>query len=303
MLKHIQHNEIDKQKWDAAIGRSGYPVVYGCSWFLDRVSPGWQAIIEDDYSAVMPLTVKQKRGFSYIARPPFCQQLGVFSSERPASYLAFIEAIPSDFRIIDISFNKTNAEVFAHRHSSRRINYELMLNKPYEELYNTYSAYTRRKLRVAMRHKLRITKEVRPDDLLRLFRENKGKELNNLDDAGYTLIQKIMNYALENGIAEFYGALTGTGQLCAAGFFIHAYGRYIYLFSGTNSEGRTTAGNFLFIDRFIHNHSGESSILDFEGSIIPSLAIFYEGFGSTAIPYPHLRINRLPWYFRWLMHR
>jgi hypothetical protein len=41
------------------------PLVYGCSWFLDTACPGWDALVMDDYRAVMPLPHATKYFIKY----------------------------------------------------------------------------------------------------------------------------------------------------------------------------------------------------------------------------------------------
>lgn len=59
MIIFLQHQAIDKQKWDSCIKECGNGMTYAYSWFLDIVSPGWAALVEDDYSAVFPLTQRK----------------------------------------------------------------------------------------------------------------------------------------------------------------------------------------------------------------------------------------------------
>jgi hypothetical protein len=65
-----------------AIARSFNGIVYAYSWYLDIVSPGWDALVKDDYKSVMPLTWRKKYGIKYLYQPFFTQQLGVFSSDK-----------------------------------------------------------------------------------------------------------------------------------------------------------------------------------------------------------------------------
>jgi len=53
-------------------------MVYGYSWYLTNVSPGWEGLVLDDYLAVMPLTCHRKYFIYYLSQPFFTQQLGVF---------------------------------------------------------------------------------------------------------------------------------------------------------------------------------------------------------------------------------
>ncbi len=78
VIKYLKHKDIDKNKWDECINEAPNGLIYGMSWYLDRVCPGWDALVSDDYEAVMPLPWKQKMGLKYVYHPLFAQQLGVF---------------------------------------------------------------------------------------------------------------------------------------------------------------------------------------------------------------------------------
>src|SRR4030043_203599 len=56
MIKHLRHHEIDKERWDESIKKAFNGIIYAYSWYLDIVSPGWEALITEDYKKVMPLT-------------------------------------------------------------------------------------------------------------------------------------------------------------------------------------------------------------------------------------------------------
>ena len=62
-IRYIQHEEIDKAKWDSCIANAGNSLIYGYTWWLDNISPGWHALVLNDYDAVMPLTWRKKYGF------------------------------------------------------------------------------------------------------------------------------------------------------------------------------------------------------------------------------------------------
>ena len=81
MIRYLRHNEIDREKWDACIAASENGLVYAYSWYLDVVHPEWEALVMDDYAAVMPLTGGRKFGVEYLFQPFFVQQLGAFSPD------------------------------------------------------------------------------------------------------------------------------------------------------------------------------------------------------------------------------
>ena len=48
MIQYLEHNQIDKKKWDATVEECGN--IYAYSWYLDIVHPGWEALVEEDIS-------------------------------------------------------------------------------------------------------------------------------------------------------------------------------------------------------------------------------------------------------------
>ena len=78
-IKHLKHKAIDFERWDSAIAASNNQLPYAFSWYLNTVSPGWEALVSKDYGFIMPLPVKKKYGFKYLVQPKLTQQLGIFS--------------------------------------------------------------------------------------------------------------------------------------------------------------------------------------------------------------------------------
>ncbi len=45
MIRHLKNDEIEREKWDECIAAAFNGNVYGFSWYLDIVSPGWEALV------------------------------------------------------------------------------------------------------------------------------------------------------------------------------------------------------------------------------------------------------------------
>jgi len=69
---------------------------------------------------------------------------------------------------------------------------------------------------------------------------------------------------------------------------------------GNHPNGRTLGASHALVDAFIKDQAGQDLLLDFEGSDIRNLAFFYSSFGATEEKYPAIKLNRLPWYIRWM---
>ena len=134
MIRYINHTGIDKNRWDDCIAGSLNRRVYVYSWYLDIVCPGWDALVEDDYASVFPLTHNRKYGISYLFQPYFAQQLGLFSASTVTQEQLnrFIRAIPAKFRFVDIHLNSMNNFVTGVGDTLQRVNHELNIASAYE---------------------------------------------------------------------------------------------------------------------------------------------------------------------------
>lgn len=299
MTEYLKNGEIDKDKWDAFIASSSHPLVYAKSWFLDIVSPGWNALIMDDYSAVFPLTQNRKYGFSYLRQPAFCQQLGIFSNKSNSNVEeAFFGAIPKKYRLIDISLNASNTYYPANYKIKKNVNLELHLAKTYRELYLSFSENTRRNIRKTTNQRFELRTLTTVNKLTDLFRQNRGKLISNFPTSAYEILNTLTTKSLAIGSGILTGVFHAQTGLCAGAFFLRAGNRFIFLFSANNQSGKNTGAMYFLINEFIRQYAGTKYILDFEGSNDAGLARFYRGFGSTETNYLSVLKNNLPIPFR-----
>ena len=95
----------------------------------------WDALVLNDYEAVMPLTWNKKYGIAYLYQPFLTAQLGVFGKNISGELLeAFLTGYSSKIPLL--GFLPESPECFHVKKFSlyQRKNYILDLDKPYEEL-------------------------------------------------------------------------------------------------------------------------------------------------------------------------
>jgi hypothetical protein len=290
MIRFLQNSEIDRTAWDKCINESRQGLIYGLSWYLDLVSPGWCGLEDDDYSAVMPLPVKKKYGIPYIIQPLYTQQLGVFSEkEVPTEKITeFINAIPPQYKYIALNLNFANEISPGIASTEMNSNFELALDPSYEYIEAEYSTNTRRNIQKAAG--LNISFNGSKEELVRLKAENTAKNRKRISS------QKIIEFVsavMERGSGFVCSASAGD-KTCATVFFLHHQKRIYYLIPVSDSLGKEKKAMFAIIDLVIQKFAGSSMILDFEGSNIPGLARFFEGFSAVNHAYPVLKINTMP---------
>jgi lipid II:glycine glycyltransferase (peptidoglycan interpeptide bridge formation enzyme) len=277
LIKHLQHEQIDYQKWDQCIMNSKNRFIYAETWFLDSVSPSWEALVANNYEYVMPLPVKTKYGIPYLVQPILTQQLGVFSPSTIDEQIVaeFIKKIP--YPSYELNLNENNY----FRTAPAFPNYILELNQSYEEIRAKFSKNTRRNIEKAKKHKLRIIENLEQEIFVDFY---------YLQEKKFTLPDRTLLEAfLKRGIAEekikILGVFSLKNELIAALCLLHSGNRYTYLIPVSNTEGKKSSAMFLLIDEMIRKNANQKIILDFEGSRIEGIARFYKGFGAKNRPY------------------
>ncbi len=294
MIHYLEHNAIDKPKWDALIAEYGN--IYAFSWYLDIVHPGWEALVEDDYQSVMPLTGGKKFGVNYLFQPFFVQQLGVFSKSPMTAETteAFLKAIPSKYRFAEIRLNEGNTFADGAEGVEYHRNVLLDLNQEYEVIRANYHQNTKRNLAKAESNNLQLVETVIPYHVVALFRDNRGALLDKWGDAEYNVLTHLAKVAQKRNAAFMLGVSEkGVGQLICAAIFMKTKDRITFLFSGLTEEGKQRQAMTYLLDQVIQQHAHQPITFDFEGSDDDNLARFYLGFGGNETKYPSYCFNRL----------
>ena len=295
-IKFVTSKNIDRAKWDQCIDNSPFGIVYGYSWYLDRICQKWDALIWGDYLYIMPLVNNRKYGLSYIYQPFFTQQLGVFSNfpTEPSIVDLFLNSIPEQFRLTDMNLNIGNilkTPNFGFRHNTT---YHLDLQPDIFAIRTAYNSNTRRNTQKAIQNKITISPVNDIERFLEFTKDNLHEKSPEIKQKHYQSLKAVIRYALDHQLGEIYGAWDSGNNLVASVFFVTSNQKCIYLAASSNQTGIEKSAMFLLIDTFIQNNAGEKLILDFEGSNIRGVARFYAGFGATAETYYSVHQNRLP---------
>jgi hypothetical protein len=300
-IKYISHAEIDKQKWDDCVQHADNGLIYTYSWYLDAMTDHWDALVMNDYEIIMPLTWNKKYGIHYLFQPYFCASLGIFSQTEinARTIEAFLKKIPKRFRYIDIYLNHKNLFAVDGFALTERINYTLALKNSYTEIAEQYRTNLKRNVRKAEQSGLIAKQNIPVEDIITVAKETMQR-VSAISDDQMDRFKKLFSIAKQKQLAETLGIYNNNNQLLASAVFLHSHNRWYYILVGNHPNGKTLGASHYLIDRFIAEHAGTNTVLDFEGSDIRNLAFFYSSYGATEERYPALRMNRLPKLLKWL---
>ncbi len=292
-IKHIKHTEIDKAKWDACIKNAPNGLVYSLSWYLDAISPYWEALVLGDYEWIFPLPVKKKFGLIYLMQPNCIQKFSVIGRNVTAEVESNIfKYLKDKFKYINIRIetNTSDKKIF----TESNINFELDLSNQYKDLYGNFSKNHKKNIKSSLNKELHIIEEKEYSKLMEFTRLNLSEKTSHLKGKIWSDIQILFSQIEKQGIGEIISVYSRDNQKLASAIFVDHNNRRFLLFSSATSDGRKKRAHYFMLNYFIQKYAGSKSILDFEGSSIPSVAYFFEGFGAKKTSYYTLKFDRLP---------
>ncbi|MDP4239587.1 MAG: hypothetical protein Q8904_08985 [Bacteroidota bacterium] len=274
---HLRNKTIDYNRWDNCIAQSYNHLTYAYSWYLDIVSPDWEALVSENYEYIMPLPVKSRYGLPYLVQPVLTQQLGIFSKNNIDESVVdeFIKQIPYFSYELNLNENNFSAKALIFP------NFILNLSSPYDQLNAGFSKNTRRNIDKASKLNLSIHPDLTVQTFISFY--------FSVDKHFLSPQQPLLEKLIEKGISEkaltLYGVASEKGKLMAGLCILHSAHRITYLLPVSNQEGKVSSAMFLLIDYLIRKNAGKDKLLDFEGSRIEGVARLYRGFGAKYHPY------------------
>ncbi|MEP7237194.1 MAG: hypothetical protein ABI685_05005 [Ferruginibacter sp.] len=307
-IRYLTYEQVDKIKWDACIDHADNGLLYAYSFYLDAMAKNWDALVLNDYEAVMPLTWNKKYSIHYLYQPAFTACLGVFGKSLTAATVnTFLLAVPAKYKYWDIYLNHGNFFKLKDFDLYQRMNYVLKLDDSYEKIYSNYRDNIKRNIKKAEKLNLIINKDVAIPDVIALAKEQTTgfADIHETDFKNFGNLYALLNKKEKATTYGVYLPLAGRPdggekQLIASAVFFFSHNRAYYIMVGNHPNGKTLGASHALINAFIKDHAGQNMLLDFEGSDIPSLAFFYSSFGAVEEKYSAVKFNKLPAIVRWL---
>lgn len=291
-LLRLRHHEIDKKRWDKGIARSTHPLVYADSWYLDIVSPQWEAVVSDDYSILWPLTLNRKYKLPMLMQPMFTQQLGVFSSLPLDKQMVTQIYKANPYPILSL---QSHAQIKwpAARQVTAKQNAVLPLQKDYDSLQKAFRKGRKHSVKKALKNPGMSISHASAGAFVAFTQQH---NTYHLAEKHLQLLQKLITSAL----AQDHGFILSAGEEAegplAMAFFLRKYQRITHLSGHSSSGGLAKDGMSLIINQVIKDYAGSDYLLDFEGSDLKGVASFYRSFGAEVECY---QSYRHPWFANW----
>lgn len=276
---YLKNKDIDKIKWDNCLQNADNGLIYGCSWFLDIVCDSWDALIADDYKFVLPLPIKRKYFFSAVHKPVYVHLFSVFGKNVSSELVAkFMNRIPSKFISYTLNLSHKCCFDVSNIIVKQKVAQRLLLNKPYEQLFDDFEKSHRRNIRKSIKNnvKIKITDDI--NSVVLLKKEVLSSKNIFVPELDFEKLRMLLDYNFSNFEGEVYNAFY-ENKLIASAFFAKFKNQYT-IFSGSDNLAKKLGANHHILNEFIKNHANSGGFLDFAGSNIDSIARWNLGFGA-----------------------
>ena len=293
LIKYIQREHLDEEKYNDCIENSIQSNSYAFSWYLDIVCDNWDVLVLDDYEAVMPIPWRKKYGIKYVYPPLWVLQLGVYSNEA-INENEFLTHLFSTFKFVELRMNThNNFELYSEFLQLKQCQ-KLVLNTTYSSILSKYRKDRKKDLQKATKADLIEKWNDHPSNLIELFKNNIGKRTPNIKENDYQNLEKLIAICIQKKVGEILAVYDKKNKLVASVFLLKHKNSITKLISSTNLKDRKNGANTFLIDRVIFKYHKDFSVFNFGGSSIKSVASFSKSFGAETEKYHQLKMNKLP---------
>jgi hypothetical protein len=301
MIHYLKHNEIDFTKWDDCVANADNELIYATSFFLNAVCQ-WDALILDDYAAVMPLPKRKKWSITYVYNPTYAGQLGVFGKSISSKLIVdFINAIPLHFKYVQLHLNEfISLDKTRNILVKARTNYVLNVTANYQKLFSSFTKDARKNIRQAQKNELKVQTNIPVETVFGCYKKMYGKHLKGSVKKDFLQFATVCKNLIEAKKGFAIGVINSNSEIVSGSFWGIDNNRLYYLLGAPTPAGKKLGATYFMINHIIEKYAGSNLLLDFEGSDIPSVAAFYKQFVPQKKTYQLITINRLPRYLKWL---
>ena len=286
-IRFLERNDIDVERWDRCVRDSPHSDVYALSGWLDIMAKRWGGLVQDDYTAVLPIPWNRKYFISYIYTPRFTSPLPVCGDPSTTLPLVeFLRAIGKRFVRWDLDISAPQAAENIPYLQHPRTNYLLPLDRGYENLFSKFRPGYRNLIRQAQREGYHAARTGAYAEIIHMASQK--KKIAGMKPEDYTRFRQVCDWLAPQGMLETWETIDPDGQRCAGAVFTRTARKLYYLLAWNNDEGRHASASHLLMDAVIRSHADSGLVLDFEGSDHPGIAHFMRGFGAYEQSYIHI---------------
>lgn len=318
----IPGKDIPEDKWDHFILKSPQGGFYAQHAYLTTLRKDWRAFViveKGNWKALMPFFINKRGKYLSLPQPPFTQFLGVMFvpmegvslSKKYSSYQRWLELLTEKWEHIHLfvqnfspAFDFGIPFKWADFELKTRYTYILDLDKSEDELMGGFAKNLQRNIRKReVQGKPSLRSAPNAEGILEILERNKkeGRDLMGGHQASWQLIGQVADFFCRSENAELVEMVDESGKILGANLLGFWKKKAYSLLGVTQPEARKDGSMaFLMWNCILYSKRRGCELYDFEGSMLPGVARFFQEFGSKPTPYLQISRNRLPKLLKWI---
>ncbi len=294
-IRLLPAREIDTVKWNQRVESEAGGLIYSFTYYLNAVCERWAGFVVNDYEVIIALPYKIKCGIPYWYTPPFVQQLGFIGHADETTLHCILQKIIKKYRYGTLLFNFSNTALMSLDGLETNPNYLLDLKKNHPGISGGYSADLLQNIRKAARNNVDYSAAISVKKAIELFRQYHAHQSEHISEKDYhSFTVMCENELVSKGQCITRAILNNKKEILSVALLLKDKKRIYNLMNTTTAEGRSSESNHYLFDQIIQEFAEENLLLDFEGSAIPGVQLFYKNFGASCEPYFNYHFNHLP---------
>lgn len=290
----IKSKEIDYAKWNKTINESQEPLIYAYSFYLDSICDNWAALINDDYSFVIPLPYFKLFNRYNFYQPQFIPKLGYFAAFIPDNIFIdeLFEQIPEKISSISIELNKT-VNVNNNFSLIKKKYYSIDLNSKYTKLYERFSQRTKNISKIDDYYF--IINQTSPNEIINFLNTYEFFKKNNKN---YDLLRRIISLTTIKNVNTIITAYSKQNEIIGISFFINSkYSSDLIFLYAIDDDANII---FKMINLYLNNFANKAITLNFEWTQSKNLQILLNEIGAFQNYRYKINYNTYPRFYKLL---
>jgi hypothetical protein len=275
------------------------PLLYTAPWWLDATCghEGWDAVIRRDNDglplAALPYHRTSIRGLSAVVTPPFTQWISLLGGGEPnvELSLALMAELPKS-SILDLSLRPDTTLRIPESVFPITLRYSFIIapSANQEDHRKGYNEGLRRNIRQAEKQ---YTVETSKDIAVFLALCRQSYEQQKMKPPPWLdIVVPRVHSALTSYQCGTLTLASSNGKTIAGVLTAWDHSTSYYLAGGRTADEQGASAHALLLDHAIRASYDRGTVFDFEGSMHPGIANFFQSFGAVPSAYWHIRKYR-----------
>jgi len=224
LIKLVKYKNVDLKAWDICIKKSINKDVTALSGYLDVSCKKWDALILDDYKAVMPLPRINSILFKNYSTNFLVPQLGVYGNGiNHKVFSDFVKVFKSKSYSIDYKINKYNYY--------KELDHEFKKKEAFE--FDVYS-----KNNIIINSKNYNEKRISNNEIVKFIENNKIVSNISMADFNADMMRQILAYTIRSGIAYQYTAYNKQNNIVGFALFVKSFTKDKLIFTAIKEKSK-----------------------------------------------------------------